>query len=102
MSRKNREISRYERKKQSYVKAATRGRTVKSYTRSYARKNAYENRKRQKYADFQRLGGGRSGVYDISDKRTVAFVKKYREFIPDKEIYRRDARGYLIPVYRDR
>ena len=102
MSRKDREISRYERKRRSYVTAATRGHTAKSYVRSFARKNAYEKRMSQKYSDFQRLGGGRSGVYDISDKRTAAFVKKYREFIPDKEIYRRDARGYLVPVYRER
>ena len=82
--------------------AATRGRTVKSYQKSYARKSAYEKRKSQKYAEYQNLGGGRSGVYDISDKQTAAFVKKYREFIPDKDIYRRNARGCLVPVYRER
>lgn len=98
MNRKNQDLSRYERKKRSYLSAAFRGHADKAV----ARKTAYEKRKGPKYAEFQRLGGGRSGVYDISDKRTSAFVKKYREFIPDKEIYRRDARGYLVPVYRDR
>ena len=102
MFKRNHELSKYDRKRRGYVRSATRGRTVRSYEKSYARKTAYETRKGKKYAEFQRLGGGRSGVYDVSDRRTAAFVKKYREFIPDKEIYRRDARGHLVPVYRDR
>lgn len=98
MQKKDYGLSKYERKRRSYTKAALRRRTEKPL----ARKRAYEKRKGPKYAEFQRLGGGKSGVYDISDRRTAAFVKKYREFIPDQEIYRRDKRGHLVPAYRNR
>ena len=50
------------------------------------------------YAAFIGQGGGKSGVYDISDSRTKAFVRNYREFIPKREIYRRDRNGNLIAV----
>ncbi len=56
----------------------------------------------KKYAEFLRAGGGLSGVYDISDKETKAFVKKYRKYISKKEIYKRDKKGYLIPVYKNK
>lgn len=56
----------------------------------------------KKYAEFVKSGGALSGVYDISDKNTAAFVKKYGEFIPKKEIYKRDKNGSLVPVYRGR
>ena len=46
-----------------------------------------------------KAGGGLSGVYDISNRETLAFVKKYREFILGSEIYTRDKRGYLVAVY---
>ena len=46
------------------------------------------------------MGGGLSGVYNVSDKRTANFVKEYRGFIPKKEIYKRDKKGSLVPVYR--
>ena len=44
-------------------------------------------KKDKKYSEFLKAGGGLSGVYDISDKKTLAFVRKYREFIPKREIY---------------
>ena len=50
------------------------------------------------YAAFVAQGGGKSGVYDISNKRIKWFVKNYREFIPSKEIYRRDKKGRLVAV----
>ncbi len=56
--------------------------------------------KQQKYNEFLRKGGDKSGVYDISDKRTRAFVREYKEFIPKREIYRRNNKGSLIPVYK--
>lgn len=55
--------------------------------------------KGKKYSEFLKAGGGLSGVYDISNRETLAFVKKYREFILGSEIYTRDKRGYLVPVY---
>ena len=59
-----------------------------------------ENTRAKKYAEFVSQGGTRSGVFDISDKRTRAFVKKYKEFIPKREIYKRDKKGTLIAVDR--
>lgn len=50
------------------------------------------------YAAFLSQGGGKSGVYDISDSRTKAFVRNYREFIPKSKIYRRDRNGRLIAL----
>lgn len=62
-----------------------------------------DNKKQDKmYSDFLKAGGGISGVYDVSDKKTAAFVKKYRKFIPDNEVYTRDKRGYLVPVYKQK
>ena len=59
-----------------------------------------KNTKSSSYNEFLKQGGGRSGVYDISDKRTKSFVRKYRRYIPKREIYTRDKRGYLVPKYR--
>ena len=50
------------------------------------------------YEAFLSQGGGKSGVYDVSDSRTKAFVRNYGEFIPKREIYRRDRNGSLIAV----
>ena len=54
----------------------------------------------KKYAEFVKAGGALSGVYDVSDKNTAAFVKKYGEFIPKKEICKRNKKGLLVPVYK--
>ena len=56
--------------------------------------------KTNKYQEFVSLGGTRSGVFDISDKDTRKFVKKYKEFIPKKDIYKRNKRNELIAVSR--
>ncbi len=53
----------------------------------------------EKYSAFLKAGGGKSGLYDISNKETAVFVKKYREFIPKSEIYTRDKHNSLVPVY---
>ena len=58
------------------------------------------NKKMSKYETFVALGGKRSGVFDISDKDTRRFVKKYKEFIPKKEIYKRNKRNELVAVSR--
>ena len=50
------------------------------------------------YKEFVALGGTRSGVYDISNKDTRKFVKKYKEFIPKKDIYKRNRKGRLVAV----
>lgn len=65
-------------------------------------KKTVKDKKPKKYAEFVKAGGGKSGVYDVSDKQTAAFVKKYREFVPKKEIYKRNKRGYLVPAYKGR
>lgn len=65
-------------------------------------KKKREDKKEQKRKEFIKAGGGLSGVYDISDKKTAAFVKKYREFIPNSEIYTRNEKGWLVPVYKTR
>lgn len=62
--------------------------------------NMFGKKKDKKYTEFLKMGGGLSGVYDISDKKTFAFVKKYRKYIPKSEIYTRDKRGYLVPVFK--
>ena len=56
--------------------------------------------KSSNYNEFLKQGGGRSGVYDITDSRTKSFVRKYRRYIPKSEIYTRDKRGYLVPKFR--
>ena len=56
----------------------------------------------QKYKEFLRKGGGLSGVYNVSDKRTAQFVKDYKEFIPKKDIYVVDKKGNLVPKYPKR
>ena len=63
-------------------------------------KNNRNSKRAKKYAEFVLQGGTRSGVFDISDKPTRAFVKKYKEFIPKREIYKRDKKGTLIAVDR--
>ena len=55
-----------------------------------------------KYQDFLRKGGGKSGIYDVSNPTVRAFVAEYREFIPNSEIYKRDKNNHLIPVYKKR
>ena len=67
------------------------------YNPQYPHKNPTVERKRK---EFLRMGGGLSGVYNVSDKRTANFVKEYRDFIPKQEIYKRDKTGSLVPVYR--
>lgn len=56
------------------------------------------NKKKERYNEFIAMGGKRSGVFDISDKDTREFVKKYKEFIPKNEIYKRDRNGRLVAV----
>lgn len=51
------------------------------------------------YNEFIKAGGGKSGVYDISDTKTKKFVNKYKKFIDKKEVYKRDKNGYLVPKY---
>ena len=58
--------------------------------------------KDKKYEEFLKAGGGLSGLYDISDEKTFAFVRKYREFIPKREIYTRDKHGNFVPVYKNK
>ena len=58
------------------------------------------SKNRQKYAEFVAAGGMRSGVFNISDKKTRAFVKKYKEFIPKKDIYKTNKKGTLVAVDR--
>lgn len=63
-------------------------------------KNTRERKRAKNYAEFVSKGGTRSGVFDLSDKHTRAFVKKYKEFIPKKELYKRDKHGTLVAVDR--
>ena len=74
-------------------------RSMPKYNPNIPSKNEKLEAKRR---EFLRRGGGLSGVYNISDKQTKAFVKQYREFIPDKEIYRKNKKGTYVPVYRRR
>lgn len=62
----------------------------------------FSKNKSKEYSEFLKAGGGLSGVYDISDKKTASFVKKYRKYIPNNEIYTRNKRGYLVPVYKNK
>lgn len=60
--------------------------------RRYSSVNSYDiNRWRtenpDKYSAFLRAGGGLSGMYDMRDKNTRAFVKKYKEYIHKSELY---------------
>ena len=52
------------------------------------------------YSDFVRTGGARSGVFDVSDKSTRAYVKQYKNYIPKSSIYKRDRNGSLVPKDR--
>ena len=61
-----------------------------------------DSRVEEKRKEFLRKGGCLSGIYDISDPKTAKFVKEYRDFIPGKEIYKRDRQGKLIPAVRHR
>lgn len=51
------------------------------------------------YNEFIKNGGGKSGVYDISDPKTKDFVKKYKKFIHKKEVYKRNKNWQLVPKY---
>ena len=75
------------------------GYSMSKYNPTYPHKNPEIERKRK---DFLRKGGGLSGVYNVSDKRTASFVKEYRDFIPKKDIYKKDKNGSLVPVYKRR
>ena len=59
-------------------------------------------KKEAKRKEFLRLGGGLSGVYDISDTEIRTFVRDYKEFIPKKIIYKRNKKGSLVPAFRRR
>ena len=52
------------------------------------------------YSAFVRAGGGKSGVYDVSDPKVKKFVKENKKFISKKEVYVRDKKGGLVPKYR--
>ena len=69
------------------------------YDPMYHHENPKIERKRK---EFLRKGGGLSGVYNVSDKRTASFVKEYRDFIPKKDIFKKDKNGSLVPVYKRR
>ena len=73
-------------KNERYIKKQIRYSTSK-YNPIYSYKNPKIERKRK---EFLRKGGGLSGVYNVSDKRTASFVKEYRDFISKKEIYKKD------------
>ena len=53
-----------------------------------------------KRKEFLKRGGGLSGVYDISKPEVKKFVNQYSEYIPKKEIYKRDRKGNLVSVYK--
>lgn len=55
-----------------------------------------------KRKEFLRLGGGRSGVYDVSKPDVAKFVREYKDFIHKNEIYKRDKHNCLVPVYKRR
>ncbi len=54
----------------------------------------------EKYQRFLREGGARSGVYDVGKKDVKKFVKTYKDFIPKREIYKRDKKGNLVSKYK--
>lgn len=51
------------------------------------------------YKDFLKQGGGLSGVYDISDKNTRAYVEKYAKYIYYGHVFNRDSNNKLQPVF---
>lgn len=51
------------------------------------------------YLEFCRLGGNRSGVFDISDNNTKDFVIKYSKFIRVKDVCIRDKNGHLVNYF---
>ena len=70
---------------------------------SFKGKNPYYQKNDTKAKEFLSLGGGISGIYDVSDKKTLSFVRKYSEYIESKHIYIRDKNGMLVPYfYKDR
>ena len=79
------------------TKFKANGYSMSKYNPLYPHKNPQVEKKRK---EFLRQGGGLSGLYDVSEKRTASFVREYRDFIPRKEIYKRDKRGWLVPVYK--
>ena len=64
----------------------------------FNRRKFRDNKKKSKYNEFLSLGGSKSGVFDISDKKTRKFVKKYKKYIPKKDIYKRNKRNELVAV----
>ena len=71
--------------------------------KSFKGKNAYYFKNDPKAKEFLSLGGGFSGIFNVTDKKTMAFVKKYCEYIEPKHIYIQDKSGKLIPYfYKDR
>lgn len=70
---------------------------VTNMTKYYPEKDPKKEAKR---LEFLRQGGGLSGVYDISKPGTKQFVREYKDYIPRSEIYKRDRKGNLNPVYK--
>lgn len=52
------------------------------------------------YIDFCNLGGNLSGVFDVSDKRTKEFVRKYSKFISSKDVCTRDKNNRLVCYFK--
>ena len=52
----------------------------------------------KKYSQFVAMGGTKSGLFNISDKKTREFVREYKEFIPKREIYKTNRKGDLVAV----
>lgn len=61
---------------------------------------AKRKKRDDKYQEFLRNGGSRSGVYDVGKKDVKKFVKTYKEFIPKREICKRDKKGNLVSKYK--
>ena len=91
-------LSGLKRKKKKQLK---RSRKIKPgmYDPYVKQKNEKLEKKRQ---EFLKKGGARSGIFDISKPDTEKFVKEYQEFIPENEIYYRDSKGNLSPVFKNR
>lgn len=78
------------------------------FTRKHKRALGQEKRygldsdkyKDKDYMPFLRAGGGLSGVIVVDSSDIYDFVKQYRKFIPNNEIYKRDKHGNIVPVYK--
>ena len=66
---------------------------------SFKGKEAYYCKNNPKAKEFIALGGGLSGIYDVSNKNTMSIVRKYSEFIKPQHIYKRNEKGILIPYF---